>query len=768
MKPEAQVFTRSLLSSAVVLLFPASAALAQSISAAAQDAETGNPKVAAASDSNGAAVQSVEIRARGRKEALQNVPMSIQAFSSKAIEDAGISKPGDMVALVPNLSLSEGQSIGTSFMTIRGLSQVRNGEPPMAVVVDGVIMPDAKLFTQEMFDIQSIEVLRGPQGALYGRNASGGAILIQTKQPGNRSQGFVQAGIASGQEKSTQASLSGALIEDKLYFRLSGKYTDRGGYLDNLYLQQKADPYRDTSLRGLLKWQVNDDLVVDFRSNYVRDRAGGMNYQYQPTHLLAGCQADPANLFDFSRINPDNVSRSFCANNFGLNTRSIDEFTVKADYNLGFASLSGVASYTRLNEYVGADQFPYTASRNLPGALDGTQTQFVDIRSKSLELRLTSPTRAGLRWMAGIYGLQTDRFISSTTGKDLGMGVDYISYDPAFNSASNPTLNWFADHNDNRAYAAFGALDYDLSKQLEGSLALRYDRDERRHIIDYRQLAGLPAGCSSSNPAACTEQASYSALQPKLSLRYRSDDHSVWYASAGRGFRSGQFNQSGVGAAAAQSNPPIRGIRDSIGAEITTSVELGYKTELAGGKVDIDTAVFRSKVSNAPYFIFIGAVGAQVLVGLDEVEITGAELQANARITSGFSLNGGIGITQSKIKAYTLNPAAVGNQAPYVPNASANLGAQYRFPLMSGVQMMVRGDLILKGKQYWDPENSAARSALSLLNLRAGIEDAKGRWSATLGIQNALDKAYNSEWATGGFANPAPPRVARLDLRYNF
>lgn len=743
----------ALLAGAIALAFPLLATAQSASPAPAADAP---------------AIETITIRARGRDETQQSVPLSVKAFSSKAIEDAGIRTPGDFVALTPNLSLAESQSVGTSFMTIRGLAQVRNGEAPMAVVVDGVIQSDAKQFTQELFDVQTIEVLRGPQGALYGRNASGGAILIRTKQPGNQTSGFARVSIGTGSEKTVQGAVGGALIDNRLYFRLSGNYTDRAGYFDNLVLGRKADAYTDKTVRGLLKWQVSDALALDLRASVVRDTAGGGNFQYQPTHLLADCTADPANAFDFSRLNPNTVSRTFCANNFGTNTRDMDELTLKADYDLGFATLTGIASHNKVKEYLAADQFPYTATRNLFGAFDGTQTQWVDVSSDSLELRLTSANTKGLRWMGGVYGLKTQRFISTTTGSDLGKGVDTITTDPRFASSTNPTLSWFADNNRNRASAVFGNVDVDLSPRIEASLALRYDRDERRQTVDARQSVGVPTGCSAANAAACDKKATFSAWQPKLSLRYKAADGSLAYASLGRGFRSGQFNQSGVGAAAAGATPPVLGVRDQIDAEITDSFELGYKTELLGGKLRVNTALFHSTVKNAPYFVFIGAVGAQVLVGIDKVELNGGEIELVGNLGKGWDAYAGFGITDSKIRQYTVDPANVGKQAPYVPQTSANVGTQVRLPLSAGLTLLLRGDVILKGKQYWDPENSAARSDVTLVNLRAALEDAKGKWTASLSVNNATDKAYNAEWVGGGFAAPALPRIVRADLRYNF
>lgn len=754
----------ALLAAAIALALP----LLANAQASGEPAKGAEPEPKAAAPEQAQRLDTVVITARGRNETQQSVPMSVKAFSSKAIEDAGIKKPGDFVAITPNLSLAESQSVGTSFMTIRGLSQVRNGEAPMAVVVDGVIQSDAKQFTQELFDVQSIEVLRGPQGALYGRNASGGAILIRTKQPGNETGGYGQLTVGTGGEKGIQGAVSGAIVPDKLFFRLAGSSTDRDGYFDNLHLGRKADPYRDHTLRGLLKWNATEDLTLDLRLNASRDKAGGANFQYQPTHLNADCTADPANAFDFSRLDANHVVRTFCANNFGTNTRDMNELTLKADYDLGFATLTGIYSHNTVKEYVEGDQFPYTATRNLFGQFDGTQTQFVDVRSNSVEARLTSPTRPGLRWMAGVYALKTDRFISTTTGSDLGLGIDHITFDPAFSSTTNPTLSWFADNNRNKASAVFGNIDYDITPKVEGSLALRYDRDQRQQIVDARQSTGLPAGCSATDTAACTKKVTYSAMQPKVSLRYKADDGSLAYVSLGKGFRSGQFNQSGVGAAAAAANPPVNGVSDQIGAEITKSLEIGYKTTLLGGKLQLNTALFRTEVTNAPYFVFIGAVGGQVLVPIDKVSITGGEVEAVASLAPGWDAYAGFGITNSTVKSYVVNPTLVGNRAPYVPDTSANLGTQYRFPVGNGMRVVLRGDLSMKGKQFWDPENDFARSAVTLLNLRAALEDAKGKWSASLAVNNATDKAYNAEWVAGGFAAPALPRIVRLDLRYNF
>src|SRR5690606_9490352 len=134
----------------------------------------------------------------------------------------------------------------------------------------------------------------------------------------------------------------------------------------------------------------------------------------------------------------------------------------------------------------------------------------------------------------------------------------------------------------------------------------------------------------------------------------------------------------------------------------------------------------------------------------------------------GLDVYAGLGITDSEIRRYGLNPAAVGNDAPYVAEVTFNAGAQYRVPLTSLFSGLVRLDYEHRGSQYWDPENSSDRSALDLLNLRFGIEEADGRWSVMGTVRNLTDEEYNSEWVLGGFGHAGLPRTWHVEFRYNF
>ena len=160
---------------------------------------------------SGPTLEEVVVTARKREESRLDVPVTVDAFTQQTIESAGIETPRDFVALVPNMTLVEVQNVGNSFITIRGISQARNSEPSVAVLVDGVLEPNPYQFDQQLNDVTSIQVLKGPQGALYGRNAIGGAIIINTADPSDHFQGSAKVGVGNGTSEKAQLAVGGPI-----------------------------------------------------------------------------------------------------------------------------------------------------------------------------------------------------------------------------------------------------------------------------------------------------------------------------------------------------------------------------------------------------------------------------------------------------------------------------------------------------------------------------------------------------------------------------
>jgi iron complex outermembrane receptor protein len=702
--------------------------------------------------------------ARMRPEDIQQIPIGISHYSAKNIQDAKIDRMEVLTQLTPNMSLSKSQSLGTSFLSIRGISQVRNSEPPIATVIDDVLQINSRQFTRELYDIEAIEVLRGPQSALYGRNAIGGAILITTAQPTNEWESHWRFGYGQGNEYLTQATVSGALIDDKLLLRLSGRYLEREGYFNNSFLNQKVDFKEDLSFKGQLTWLASERLKVNLRFALNRAKSGAFNFNYQPAILgTDGVTLNPnlAFPFDFSKENANTVSRNFIANNLGKNEREIDEVSLKIEYDTDFATLTSITSWNRIEEFLSGDQFPYSAglTRSFSNGgliVDGGQTQFVDINAFSQEFRIASNTDNDFRWMLGAYLLMTERFISSTTSDDRGLGILRIEDQPS-TDIRNPTLSFFGDDNDNTAWAVFANFSYDITEDLEASIAMRYDSDRRRQTV---------SSFNTNGQIDAVNKKTFAQFQPQASLRYQLLPEISLYGSWGIGFRSGQFNQNGVADATLASG--LQGVSDVTKQEKTENFELGFKSEWLNKQMQVNGSVFFTQQTNRPYFVFVGAVGAQVLVNIDEVEIFGGELEINNHWMEGLDSYISLGYSGSNIKKYTLDPTLVGNYAPYIPEYTINAGLQYRTPLTQWFGFLGRVDFEHRGQQFWTPKNNTARSAINLVNLKVGFEDPKNNWSLMFMLDNVTNEKYNSEWVSGGFAHPALPRSWHVDLQFSF
>src|SRR6266850_648946 len=209
-------------------------------------------------------MEEIVVTARKRDESFRDVPVTINVFTESMIQSAGIQKPADFIALVPNMTLVETQNAGNAFVVVRGVSQARNSEPSVAVLVDGVLETNPAEFNQELFDIKQIEVLKGPQGALYGRSAIGGAIIIRTKDPSDELEGAVKVGFGNGSAKHAQIGVSGPMT-GSIKYRASVNYYDTDGYLPSTFLGGKADPATDYSGRFRLIGTPSDAFKWDFR-----------------------------------------------------------------------------------------------------------------------------------------------------------------------------------------------------------------------------------------------------------------------------------------------------------------------------------------------------------------------------------------------------------------------------------------------------------------------------------------------------------------------
>lgn len=705
--------------------------------------------------------------ARYRQEASKDVPIGSTVFNASAIADARITQVGDFLALTPNVTFVPEADFGGSFVTIRGVAQVRNVESPVAVVLDGIPQIHPSQFTQELFDISSIEVLRGPQGALYGRNASGGAIIINTVMPTNEYEGNTGLRVGKNNELQVQGSISGPIVEDKLFFRVGARYLKRDGYHKSLAIDEFVDPAKDISLRSTLRY-VDENLTAQLNVNLTRFEGGANNFVYQGIlfdpatpgeyNLLPGFFDPPV---DFNttdpRIDADNTDVPYTQNNVGFTDRDVNEISLKVDYDLGGMALTSISAYSAFTAHQTQDGFPYTnsGSPNETGA-----ASYLDVSAFNQEFRLASTENEYFHWMVGTSYLKTDRFISLTQNMDLGRGIPRVERTPPGPDSIGPNESFVADDNKNTAFSFFANVAIDLTDDLEASFAYRYDEDRRTQTVsDFQTDAN----------AGAVNQVTFSQGQPKASLRYKATENLSLYTSWGKGFRSGQFNQAGLFQRTLDVGMP--GIPDVLDKEVTETIEVGFKSVFSGGLIQLNGALFQTNVDGFYYFAFIPQTGDDALINIDDVRLRGGEIELIARPTDGLQFHVSYGFTDSVIQLYNADPSALGNKAPYVAKNTFNIGGQYRADLTEDVGLFMRADYERRGEQFWDPENTSSRSPVDLLTLRLGIEATDGSWSLISTVNNALDEKYNSEYVGGqfpGIAHRALPRVYSLDFNYKF
>jgi iron complex outermembrane receptor protein len=730
-------------------------------------------------------LEEIVVTARLRAENSIEAPAAIKAFTAAEIDSAGITTPHDYIALTPNMTVVQTQNPGNSFITIRGVSQARNSDMPVAVVVDGVLMTNPAQFNQELYDIQQIEVLKGPQGALYGRNAIGGAISIVTKAPTDDFEARLRLGADSGPGYAAQGTVAGPIGDSgKWKYRASLSLSDTDGFRDNEFTGDKADPYKDMSGRLRFTWEPNDNVTGDFR--YARS-------DIETTALYFVINDDWRTLGSFTGVpNPaqyhgltvapadvNNVNYTgvpIRVNNDGEGLKDIDEVSMKWDIATDAGTFTSITAYDDLHELLTGDAFdfrplgqsfnqiffpvfngqpPLTAN---PFFGDWNQAQYLEVSNYSQEFRFTSREDQAVRWIAGAYLLDTERFIGTGNLLDTGNGVARVYKVPRTTtgfpfdlSIPNPQVTYLSDSQDNFAWAAFGQIAFDLGDEWDMTIAARYDEDTREQTTE--TPPGFIPRDSGGNPildiaTGQKREETWDAFQPKLTLRWQPNATNTLYGDLSRGFRSGGFNQSGV------ANAGVAGVFNTFDEQIADTIEVGWKGQFADGRLNTSLAYYDTELTGAYYFIFLVASSTQNLGSLDEVKYDGFEFELNSQLTDALSLNLGIAVMDSEITADAQIPQTVGKEVPLTSDYTFNLGINWTKPLKSGREFVFRTDLHTIGDTYWGPGdpattplawNTTIRDPVDVVDMRVGLQG--DDWSAVVWAKNLLDEEYNDEFS---------------------
>ncbi|AWB57891.1 TonB-dependent receptor [Colwellia sp. Arc7-D] len=693
----------------------------------------------ASTKSNVEEIEKIVVTARGRSETLQQIPDSVTVFSDEDIKAARITSIKDFSSLTPNLNVSTNFRSGLNFVTVRGLITPQVGEAPIAYVVDGITVPNLEFINQGLHDIERIEVLRGPQGALYGKNAIGGAINIVTKQASDDVEGSIQASIAEGNDKKLNVAVSGPIVEDKAYFRFSANYQDFDGLIDNSYLNEKVD-YVDGAFgtQGMLEFYLTDYTTLTLHGNYSK-KTQGSNYM---------AFVDVDELEDFS-IEPD-------ANAVGLDESELWSVSAKLDHETDNGDFTFIASANDSDIMFFSDgDFTHQDASEDNFYFPITQINPIEEDSISVETRFTSPGEESFRWAIGAYYESKDRTVSYDQVWDLTptervtyqMVKDNISEDPSLVFVGEKTVQ------ESNAYAVFGQANYDMRDDLELTVALRYDSEDR-DAFDER------------DPNASKVNDTFSQLQPKASLAWQMTEDHLLYSTYSKGFRSGGFNEY---------SPSVIRKYDE---EISDTVELGLKTTWFDGKMWLNMSVFHIEQQDAQFTRLNPDTFTLENLNIDEVAIDGFELEMSATITDNLSINFGLGLIDNEITKNIGNDILSGRDLaqteegtmPYVSDFNLNGSIDYSQEAFSDYVFKARLAFNTLGPRSFDifNEDTGESDTHTFLNANFTLENEQ--WSASIFASNLTDEASPE---TVFLFNPLirmrnQPRQIGAQVRYNF
>lgn len=654
----------------------------------------------------------VMVSARKRDEALVEVPDAITVFSAQDVERRGIDSVRDFSNLTPNFQFSQTSGQDRPTINVRGISQAQGAEMPVAFVVDGVQLAHPAFISQDLLEVERIEVLRGPQGSLYGRNAIGGAVNIVTKQPTNEFSGSARASYATANEVRVSGSIAGPIVEDKLLFRLTGAYNESDGQIRNVFLGTRADGYDEHYVRGLLVYKPTDALSIDLRASYGDNHAGSLTAEMVPHASFDDYRPG------FLRRNVDTISN-----------RTMSDFSVKVDYQFSAFTVTSVTDYGQVDTLLFGDADFSPA----PAVLQDVQ---LDITAFTEEVRLTSNATGPLRWLIGAFyqDRDTTNFLQVPLDDGTGRPRDVF----AVRSLDQQT---------SKSWALFSSTSYDVTSDLELTLGLRYDNDKKESLDEL-----APASFAGET---------FKKLQPKVQLSYTVSPAVNLYATYGTGYRSGGFN-------AFRSVAVSRAYE----AETAKNFEVGMKGELMNGLATYSMSAFRLDYDNQQFFYVSLNPPTQNVENIDKTQISGAELEFSARPTDRLDVMVGLGIIDPTVKEYSILPSAVGNRSPHSTEYTFLTAVQYSFPLAAGYDLRTYANYHRTGRKYWDVQNTLANAPKDFVDLRVFAETES--WSAGVFVENLTNSQYADAGVADQFGPgvalriPSERRRIGAEVRYRF
>lgn len=709
--------------------------------AAPTGSEASGPGLEAAAGA--AAVEEVVVHARRRNEQIQDVPLSITVETGRQLQEQSAVTFEDAVREAPNtLAFKSARSVSALEVSMRGQTAIPSSivyDPAVGLYIDGVYVANGQAAMGTLLDIDSVEIVRGAQGTLFGRNNTGGSIAFSTHRPEFDNYSALASGSAGSQHLFGDRAIVNLPVSDSVALRFAYQLNEHGGWGRSIATGQTdfMNEHRYQWRAGAL-WKPSDSFDAYFTFERFSAHEVGALLHPLPGTLAATIPGDliPADFYQTDTGKRESDVALTDAYQLTLNERFNE--AIAAKFILGYRELHAT------NDYDADAQLASIADV----ALANTSYQ------KSAELQLSGAALAQhLDWVGGLYFFKDD----GNAGSTLAPGL------------SSPLPTFDENSVQNKSQAAFVHGDYHISSAW--SVAAGARRTEDRRELDDNAFVEVPTGPATAPVEQCTiidestgapfggagpcppihKDVAFSYWSWEGTSRYRINRDLTAYLRAGRAQRSGGWN---IPLNFVQANP--------FRPEQLTDFEIGLKSTLLGGALSLDTAAFTGNYDNMQRLLalFIGTTPSTIVINAGKARVSGVELQANALLNRALSLNGTLGWTDARYEQFTdtFGNNAAGNEFYMTPKFTFSLAGRYEVPLAIG-RFYVRADYSWRDRVQFNVLNDFNNQGpVGLLNARTALTSASGALELALFATNLTDKRY--AYNGGTIVNPGGPPIA--------
>ena len=689
-------------------------------------------------------LEEVIVTARKREENLQEVPLSVTAFNATTLQDYRMFSPEDIAAFTPGFSFVNSFGRDSDRPVVRGMSNIL-GSPNASFFIDGVFVPGT-IASTELQMLERVEVIKGPQAALYGRATFSGAINYVTRRPTNEMEGQVTITVAEHDTTNTNAYVSGPIVEDSLYFYVGAGFNEYGGEYNNTISGDEVGGEETTTFTGKLLWTPTDSFEASLKLTSQKDDDDHIALWLQGADYNNCFEANPSRpaargyYCGTVKTNDEVTLRTDFLPNPGIE-RDVMRTSLNMDWELGNGwTISSITGYQETEtdrqidvSYGGYDAFSFFNAFYSPTG-QFWRVQEEEEETFSQELRLSSSVDQRLRWSVGAYWYDSE--FEQTVD-------DRINPLTSFESALDPSVsrqepNSFPEKTTVENFAIFGSVEFDFTDALTGTVEVRQATDDIESVF-YPYLPGQETETFSEE---------FDSFTPRFTLTYLASDSLTVYGNIAKGTKPGGFNDSGA--------PKI-----AYDEEEAWNYEVGVKTSILNGRGTWNSSVymidwtdqqltFNAQRPDGTLTSFIDNVG--------ETSVTGFETELSMMLTDNWDLTANYSYTNAEIDEYINTDQAIlvgcnpraddyydciqangsveGNQTPRSPKHQASLRTMFRIPMGAG-EWYVGGDIRYEGSKFAQVHNLAQTGSRTVVGAQAGYRT--DRWEVTVWGKNLTD-----------------------------